>query len=113
MGEDLKAIQDTLRGIRGWCVVLEGKAAGVWTGVKPLAALKLIKNKRKRMPPHEKAKNLAEALEIWFRRHKTPPVVGVGRDLILRPGAKEYQALAAFFPQGAGPVEREAQTAEK
>jgi len=82
MGEDLKAIQDALRGVRGWLVVLEGKAAGVWTGVKPLAALKLVKGKNKRLPPHRKAGNLTEALAIWFVRCEDWLVVGAGRDLI-------------------------------
>jgi hypothetical protein len=99
MGEGLKAIQDTLRGVRGWLVVLEGKAAGVWTGVKPLAALKLVKGKKKRLPPHRKAEDLTEALAIWFAHREDWPVVGAGRHLVLRPGAEEYEAVFAFFPE--------------
>jgi hypothetical protein len=98
MDEDLKAIQDTLRGIRGWRVVLEGRAAGIWTSVKPLAALKLAK-KKKRFPPHREAKDLTEALRIWFAHREDWPVVGAGRDLILRPGAEEYEALFTFLPE--------------
>jgi hypothetical protein len=106
MGEDLKAIQDTLRGIRGWRVVLEGKAAGIWTSVKPLAALKLAKNKRDRFPHHLKAEDLTEALAIWFAHREDWPVVGAGRHLILSPGAEEYEAVFAFLPEVHAHLER-------
>jgi hypothetical protein len=106
MGEDLKAIQDTLRGVRGWLVVLEGKAAGVWTGVKPLAALKLVKGKKKRLPPHRKAEDLTKALAIWFAHREDWPVVGAGRHLVLRPGAEEYEALFAFLPEARAHLEK-------
>jgi hypothetical protein len=106
MDEDLKAIQDTLRGIRGWRVVLEGKAAGIWTSVKPLAALKLAKNKRSRLPPHLKAEDLTKALAIWFAHREDWPVVGAGRRLILRPGAEEYEALFAFLPEARAHLEK-------
>ncbi len=109
--KSLKAIQNTLRGIRGWYVVLEGKAAGIWTGTKPLNALNLIKDNR--LPPHRKVKDLTQALSLWFQRHKTPPVVGAGRDIILRPGTEEYEALSSFLyevrnllHQGGGEVEK-------
>jgi hypothetical protein len=105
MVEDLKAIQDTLRGIRGWRVVLEGKAAGIWTSVKPLAALKLAK-KKKRFPPHREAEDLTKALAIWFAHREDWPVVGAGRHLILRPGAEEYEALFAFLPEARAHLEK-------
>jgi hypothetical protein len=105
MGEDFKAIQDTLRGIRGWRVVLEGGAAGIWTSVKPLAALKLAK-KKKRFPPHREAEDLTEALGIWFAHREDWPVVGAGRDLILRPGAEEYEAVFAFLPEARAHLEK-------
>ncbi len=91
----LKAIQNTLKNIRGWHVVFEGEAAGIWTGTKPLNALNLIKDNR--LPPHKRVKDLTQALGLWFQRHKAPPVVGAGREIILKPGTEEYEALSSFL----------------
>ncbi len=76
-------------------MVFEGEAAGIWTGTKPLNALNLIKDNR--LPPHKRVKDLTQALALWFQRHKTPLVVGAGREIILRPGTKEYEALSCFL----------------
>jgi len=96
MGKAIKAIAASLKNIRDWYVVLEGEAAGIWSGTKPLKTLGLLKDEDG-LPPHKRAKGLTQALTFWFQRHKAPPVVGVGRDLILKPGAKEYEALAGFL----------------
>lgn len=74
--KNLKAIQNTLKNIRGWHVVLEGEAAGIWTGTKPLNALNLIEDNR--LPPHKRAKDLTKALALWFQHHKTPRWWGRG-----------------------------------
>jgi hypothetical protein len=93
----VKAIANSLKNIRDWYVVLEGEAAGIWSGTKPLKALGLLKEEAEGLPPHKRAKGLTQALTFWFQRHKVPPVVGVGRNPVLRPGAEEYGALASFL----------------
>jgi hypothetical protein len=104
MGKAIKAIANSLKNIRDWYVVLEGEAAGIWSGTKPLKALGLLKEEAKSLPPHKRAKGLTQALTFWFQNRKVPPVVGVGRDLILRPGAEEYEALAGFLREVHGVI---------
>ncbi len=104
MGKAIKAIADSLKNIRDWYVVFEGEAAGIWSGTKPLKALGLLKEEAKSLPPHKRAKGLTQALTFWFQNRKVPPVVGVGRDLILKPGAEEYEALASFLREVHGVI---------
>jgi hypothetical protein len=113
MGKAIKAIANSLKNIRDWYVVLEGEAAGIWSGSKPLKALGLLKDNDKHLPPHKRAKGLTQALTFWFQRHKVPPVVGVGRDLVLRPGAEEYEALAGFLREVHGVIYGERGRAEE